>query len=50
MQITFYYADCRKTSNRELNNCIFLVKFLSVVVLVMTSHDIMQLFCVNTRG
>ena len=35
MQITFYCAEWRKTSNRELNNCIFLVKFVSVVVLVM---------------
>ena len=31
MHITFYFAECRKTSNRELNNCIFLVKFLSAL-------------------
>ena len=36
--------ECSETSNRELNNYIFLVKFLSVVVLIM------QLFCRNTRG
>ena len=35
MQITFYCAQCRKTNIRELNNCIFLVKFRSVVVLAM---------------